>query len=178
MRRLNDFYETPTWCIEALLKVIPKGRFDFALDPCCGTGNILDALKKWDPNLVLQGFEIDPSKSYIANKKHTVTTRDALDAGCWGRLTELVITNPPYKSAMQFVEKSIRNTHTTCMLLPLNFLGSQKRAKFHRENPSDIYILPKRPSFTGTGTDACEYAWFVWGTFEKGIGNRWRILDL
>jgi hypothetical protein len=48
------------------------------------------------------------------------------------------------------------------MLLRLNFLGGAKRTAFLRARPPDIYVLPNRPSFTGHGTDACEYAWFVW----------------
>ena len=49
------------------------------------------------------------------------------------------------------------------MLLRINFLGSKKRYNFWKKNPAAaIYVLTKRPSFTGKGTDATEYAWFVW----------------
>jgi hypothetical protein len=36
-------------------------------------------------------------------------------------------------------------------------------------------VLPKRPSFTGGGTDATEYAWMVWGPTRTG---RLRILEV
>lgn len=50
-----------------------------------------------------------------------------------------------------------------------------RRADFHRRHPSDVFVLPRRPSFTGGGTDATEYAWFVWG---PGRGNRWYVLTI
>lgn len=50
-----------------------------------------------------------------------------------------------------------------CMLLRVNFLGSQKRAAWMRANTPSVYVLPKRPSFKSDGkTDATEYAWFLW----------------
>lgn len=26
----------------------------------------------------------------------------------------------------------------------------------------DVYVMPKRPSFTGSGSDATAYAWMAW----------------
>jgi hypothetical protein len=64
---------------------------------------------------------------------------------------------------------------TAAFLLRLNWLGGQARAAWHRANPCDVYVLPRRPSFTGKGTDATEYAWMVWGT---GRGGRWSVLEV
>jgi hypothetical protein len=62
------------------------------------------------------------------------------------------------------------------MLLRLPWLGSQKRAQWQRENPSNIHVLPKRPSFTADGkTDATEYAWFIW---SSDVGGHWSILHI
>lgn len=48
------------------------------------------------------------------------------------------------------------------------FLESEKRFKWWQEHPlSGLYTLHKRPSFTGRGTDATSYSWFVW---ERGGG--------
>ena len=56
------------------------------------------------------------------------------------------------------------------MLLPLAFVCSEERRQFNREHPADIYILQKRPSFTGKGSDLTDVAWYVWG---PGRGGRW-----
>lgn len=88
----------------------------------------------------------------------------------------LVISNPPYGDAEKFVEHALKIGTEVCFLLRLNWLASKKRAAFHRAHPSDVFVLPKRPSFTDDGrTDATEYAWFVWG---KGRGNQWFLLDV
>jgi len=88
---------------------------------------------------------------------------------------DLIITNPPFKIALEFLEKSLTESKTVIYLLRLNFLGTLKRKEFWNANqPTHLFTLAKRPSFTGKGTDATEYAWFVWdrGNFmkqEKGI---------
>jgi hypothetical protein len=92
----------------------------------------------------------------------------------------VVITNPPYNRADAFVERALaeRAPHpwtTVAMLLRLNWLGGMKRAAFHRRHTADVYVLPRRPSFTGGGTDATEYAWLVW---RHHGGGRWMVLDV
>lgn len=98
---------------------------------------------------------------------------------------DLIISNPPYAEAEKFVEHALTIGTTCCFLLRLNWLASKKRAAFHRAHPSDVFVLPRRPSFTGGGTDATEYAWFVWGptNVEECLnggrrGNRWHLLDV
>lgn len=56
----------------------------------------------------------------------------------------------------------------SCCIL-LIFLESEKRFQWWQEHPlSGLYTLHKRPSFTGRGTDATSYSWFVW---ERGGGT-------
>ncbi|MEO6575502.1 MAG: hypothetical protein ABIP89_16760, partial [Polyangiaceae bacterium] len=91
----------------------------------------------------------------------------------------LVISNPPFSLAQAFVQKSLDlakpTRATVAVLLRLAFLESKKRAKFHADNPSDVFVLTERPSFTGDGkSDSCAYAWFCFG---PGRGNRWSILE-
>ena len=86
----------------------------------------------------------------------------------------MIITNPPFYLAEQFVRKSLSCATHVAMLLRLAFLETRKREALHEEFPSDVYVLSRRPSFMSNGaTDSCAYAWFVWG---PGRGNRWEIL--
>jgi hypothetical protein len=49
------------------------------------------------------------------------------------------------------------------MLMRINYLGSIKRHEWWKDRcPTALYVLSKRPSFTGEGTDATEYCWYVW----------------
>lgn len=88
-----------------------------------------------------------------------------------GSPTALVLESyiPPYSLALDFINKSLELLHPGGLLIfLLNFLESEKRFKWWQEHPlSGLYTLHKRPSFTGRGTDATSYSWFVW---ERGTG--------
>lgn len=180
IRQTHDFYATPAWAVHAIADHLGPHRY--TLDPAAGSGHILAALRDHDPRRfgVLRGFEIQTDIPVVTDNI-PMTIRDALGPESWGNV-DLVTMNPPYMMAMEFVQRAIhevgRTAGTVAALLRLNWLGSKKRAEFHRQNPADVYVLSKRPSFiysdkSGSSTDATEYAWFVWGPFR---GNRWFIL--
>lgn len=88
--------------------------------------------------------------------------------------------NPPYTHALEFVKVGLSLTRSSSVegvvaaLLRINWMAGQGRRDFHQAWPCDVWVLPKRPSFTGDGkTDATEYAWFVWGA---EYGGRWKVL--
>lgn len=161
VRRADDFYATPSWCTRAILKHLPS--FKVALDPCAGDGAIVKELRTVYGRLVrVEGIELDRERATVADAEH----RDALLSEPWPR-ADLVITNPPYSLAMEFVERALAEVvpgGTLAMLLRLGWLSSQKRATFLREHTPSVYVLPRRPSFTGLGTDSADYAWMVWRT--------------
>jgi hypothetical protein len=200
VRHPDDDFSTPDWATLAILPFLPM---DIPIiEPSAGSGAILRAIKKWRRVDPLTGFctpaasvtaiEVDMERAEIARVHgYRVMTTDFL---VWARSgppvdqRTLIITNPPYKLAMEFVEASLRligghdyksmspRVGIVAMLLRINWMASQGRAEFHRMNPSDVYVLPKRPSFTGNGkTDATEYAWYLWG---PGMGGRWSVLRI
>ena len=79
----------------------------------------------------------------------------------------LIITNPPFSHALEFIEKALDNVSDNgyvIMLLRLNFLGCVSRLDFFKKYmPKYIYVHHKRISFTDDKrTDSIEYAHFVW----------------
>lgn len=170
-----DYYRTPAWCVEAILPYLPMVN---AIDPCCGDGAILEAMWNYGWHMSqLRGIEWDKPMARAASlKAMEVQENDALTCD-WDGYTRLVVMNPPYVQAEAFVRKAISeaapNRGTVAALLRLAFLEGKARVEFHREHPSDVYVLSKRPSFTGGKTDSCAYAWFVWG---PGRGGRWQVL--
>lgn len=161
----HDFYETPPECTRAILPHLPKRP---VLDPCCGDRAILRVVEaEW--RMAVRGYDVDPARPADLH-------RDALGEQGWG-WPELIITNPPYKLALPFVERALKEIvagGTVAMLLRLPFLESVGRQAFHSKHPADVYVFAKRPSFTKDGkTDATAYAWFVWGADR---GGRWEIL--
>lgn len=149
----TDFYPTPHWCFENL--DIDYTKFNTALEPCAGDGRILEFL-------IDKGLDADYCE-----------ITEGIDFFEYTGTVDLILTNPPFSLAQEFIEKAISVAPTVIMLLRINFLGSIKRHDFWQKYPpTALHVLSKRPSFTGKGTDATDYAWFVWdrsNKLEKGL---------
>ena len=88
-----------------------------------------------------------------------------------------ILTNPPYKFAKKFVEKSLGKINKGSMaifLLRIQFLESKARKKFFAETPPKyVYVNSSRigiyknndKATAGNGSALC-FCWFV---FEKGF---------
>ena len=130
--------------------------FKTALEPCRGDSRIFNYLIS--KGLNTKWAEISEGIDYLTTPFEKV---------------DLILTNPPFSLAQEFIEKAIKEADTVIMLLRLNYLGSQKRNIFwNKFPPTALHVLSKRPSFTGSGTDATEYAWFIWdkvNKIDKGI---------
>lgn len=175
IRPMLDFYETPAWAIRALGQVLYPKSGARILDPGCGTGAILRTIGAMWPDARFVGLEKNDHRyeAAAASTDLPVLLGDFLT--CRDRY-DVIVSNPPYSHALEFVQHALTLAPVVCMLLRLPWLASQKRAEWHRDHPSHVCVLPKRPSFTGDGkTDATEYAWFVWGTADAG---RWTILTI
>lgn len=179
VRHSDDFYVTPPWCTRAILPHLGLSPAEIVLDPCCGDGAILKVAAALPITLQLRGIEIDADRA-ATSKAHgfDVCHGDALfPATDWG-MPHVILTNPPFSLALEFVQRaleSVRSDGITCFLLRLNWLASQKRAAWMRANTPSVYVLPRRPSFTNKGTDATDYGWFLW---RKGDRPRVQILDV
>lgn len=143
-RRAYDVYETPAWAVEALLKVVPIDSNLKYMEPCRGSGRIYNHLP-----LGSAWGEIRQGVDYLQTEYNHV---------------DVIITNPPYSLAQEFVTKALGEADAVVMLLRLGFLESTRRWEFWQENPlTSLLTLSKRPSFTDDGkTDGSGYAWFVW----------------
>ncbi len=184
VRDTRDFYETPGWSVRAILPRLPLGGR--ILDPGCGNGAILRALQAAGvKGMDVVGIELDPDLARVAREDASFAWRvdcdDFLGATDRGSF-DLVIGNPPYGLAMEFVQQALSlaapRNGTVAMLLRLGWLASQRRAAFHQARPCDVHVLPRRPSFGNNakgkpGTDSADYAWLVWG---PGRGTRWDVL--
>ena len=166
VRHARDFYATPEPCIRVIMQRLQIGPGHHVFDPCCGDGRIVRIAKLefkadacgWDIEPLSNGCNIEKLNSLCDESWPTDVYSDAS-----GKLA-VILTNPPYSLALEFVKRALFEVpgRLVCMLLPVSFMASKKRAQFHRENPSKLFVLSKRPSFTANGkTDACEYAWFV-----------------
>jgi hypothetical protein len=180
----HDAYGTPEWCVRALLKAwTPLSTQGRLLEPCVGQGSIIRAVEAVLPQGKgdRQWWAVDKYlKPYIDQAVGSaIATFQQADFLHWwpGSLEKMLtfdaaITNPPYSLAMEFLRHALVFSHEVTLLLRLGFLASQKRSEWLRLHVPDVYILSKRPSFTGGKTDATDYAWMVW---QQGIRTEGRV---
>lgn len=142
---------------------------DRILEPSAGNGQIVKVLREGGYDNRIDAVELRPEeRGTLEALADNVTIGSFFDyePDCG---YDVIIGNPPYSLALDFINKSLELLHPGGLLIFLlrtNFLESEKRFKWWQEHPlSGLYTLHKRPSFTGRGTDATSYSWFVW---ERG----------
>ncbi len=145
----TDYYPTPQKCINALFSVIDFNNlkeegFIFA-EPCKGAAA---AIYQHFPE-GSEYCELEEGKDYFNHEWHTKP--------------DIIITNPPFRLALEFLQKSLKEADVCIYLLRLGFLESIKRREFHKQNPpTNLIVLSERPSFVAGGTDKTAYAWYVY----------------
>lgn len=164
-RRPADYYPTPGWCVRRLLERVhlPLGRW---LEPGAGQGHIIRAVTlpvDWVA-CELRPECSEPLRAAVGTSGR-VEICDFLRGDLAARHPEpfdVAIGNPPYGLAMEFIAAALQRARTVAFLLRVAFLASRERQPFFQQNMPSVYVLPDRPSFTGTGTDSADYAWFIW----------------
>ncbi|MBE6341440.1 MAG: NAD(P)-dependent oxidoreductase [Bacteroidales bacterium] len=163
-RETNDFYATDPIAAELLLKVEPS--LHDIWETACGKGHLA---------------------SVFARHNKLAIATDLIDRGYGTQLDFLlckchhngdIVTNPPYRYALEFVQKSldvIPKGRKVAMFLRIQFLEGKERRKFFDENPPQtIYISTSRikcamnGDFKSISSSAALYAWFVWQKGWKG----------
>ena len=124
----------------------------------------------------------------LKQRGHTVKCSDLLDRGYQGteiidflntqeRFNGDIITNPPYKYAEAFVEKSlslIEPGNKVAMFMGIQFIEGKKRREFLKRNKIKyVYVSSSRLNCAKNGdfvkykgNSARCYAWYIW---EKGF---------
>ncbi len=179
-RIADDFYATPAWCTDALLRRIGPLTGKRILEPSSGDGAIVRRLllAGADPVHVL-GIEIDDGRATTTEASGIDVWRSTFERWAAGETPygfpdffDLVVMNPPFSLAQHHVELAISLLAPgglCCALLRVAFACSKKRASFRAAHPFDLLVLASRPSFTGAGSDSADYAWFLFGT--RGIAS-------
>lgn len=168
-RNESDFYKTPESTVHNFLNSYNCNMNESNIfEPCAGDGSICKVIKEKYPTSKIAANEIRKEERIIlSNYCNIVTCQDFLQYSTLDDSNiDFIISNPPYSIAQEIIEHcfKIKSFNTKIiMLLRLAFLESKKRYTFWQNHPvSELYILSQRPSFTGSGTDATAYAWFVW----------------
>lgn len=167
----SDFYATPEKVIHNFLDHhrLKPGEI---LEPSAGNGNFTKVIKEREGyEAFVTSLELR-EEEFVNLSKYSdkVIIIDFLKFKPTEKY-DTIIGNPPYSLAMEFIEHcfEISDEHTEIiMLLRTAFLESKKRYDFWQKHPvNGLYVLSQRPSFTGHGTDATSYSFFVWNNSGK-----------
>lgn len=184
--RLRDaFAEEDSESCDAEFDAKYRTNIRHILEPSAGDGSFVEAAKSAWPHARITAIE--PNR-IGANSWHTTEHRTTFEAWCakverskardlaMPREVDLIIGNPPYMLAEEHVTLARKTGAWVAFLLRLSFLGSQARARTVWASPGLRWLIPisRRPSFTGGGSDASEYAVFVW---QRGYEGNAEILS-
>ena len=163
-RAENDFYPTPNWGTESLMKV--ELFSGITGEPACGDG----AMSK-----VLEAHGLNVISTDLIYRGYGVGGIDFLTSDM--PPCNNIITNPPFYCAKEFVEKS-KNVATDkiAMLLKTVFLETSDRYDMFQDTVfplARVYQFSRRLTLwrngiVGKNGGTAAYAWFVWD--KKHIG--------
>lgn len=163
-REENDFYATEPKAVELLLA--EETFANNILEPCWGQKHITNILEQ---------------AGYTVKSSDLIDRNVGADIQDFFKITEWdgdIISNPPYKNALDFVKHSleiVKEGSKVAMFLKILFLEGKTRKEFFLENPPKvIYVASGRLNCAKNGdfdkytTGAVCYAWFVWEKGYKG----------
>jgi hypothetical protein len=166
-----DHYPTPPVLARAGVEIAEDllGEIRSVLEPGCGY---------WSPFLAASNpsekrYGVDIGSIDNEEFDRLIGVDYLTDEECFyrawsNRRWHLIITNPPFSLATEFVERSrelIADDGLVVMLLRLSIEGSVRRRKFWQNNPYLFrYVIRPRPSFVKGTSDNSEYGYFVWAS--------------
>jgi hypothetical protein len=159
-----QFYATHRVAVDSLLSIERiAGR---VWEPACGDGAIVNVMR---------------------NAGHSVFASDVVDRGCprstvqdffaaTKRTADVIVTNPPFSMAQEFVDAALERAPKVIMLLRLAFLESGTRMQWFKDGPlARVHIASRRlPMMHRDGWEgkksgsAVAHAWFVWDRSRNG----------
>lgn len=171
--RGRDAYFTPIEAVTSLLQIegacLPRSLWE----PAAGDGAIVRPLRDAGYRVFASDIADYGLEDCQAGVDYLTARRPANVEG--------IVTNPPYKLAVRFARKAMREAPYLALLLRTNFLESTNRLPFFREHePARIWISARRlPMMHRLGwsgprapSNTC-FAWFVW---DKAAAQK-RIVD-
>jgi hypothetical protein len=167
------------------------------LEPCAGRGAIVRAahamISYYRPRLEQRWTAIEMEShgsdlsEIVLEGGHSIATITGMDFFYWlsggafasakNRPTpfDLVIMNPPFRHALEFIQSCFSLAPHILSLERLNFFGGADRAEFMRASRPGAFVMPNRVSFISPdlkkgSTDSIEYAWFLWSKSSSDRG--------
>lgn len=129
-RERNDYYATEPKALELLLNL--ESFSNLVWEPACGEGHLSEVLREHGYHVISTDL-ID--RGYGEGGVDFLTQTECFSGD--------IITNPPYKYAKEFVEKSleiVKLGRRVAMFLKLQFLEGKARRKLFEKHPPQNYL--------------------------------------
>lgn len=171
----NDYYATPRNATEAILnKVELSGSI---LEPAAGQGHISKVLTEYYPN-----NEIISTDLVQREDRFGIPVRGGIDFLTYefDRKFDNILTNPSFKVAQKFVERSLELSNDKVIIFAkIELLEGARRRKLFESTPLKyVYVFSRRVNPLRNGEELDEkgepwkstmcFAWFVWEHKYKG----------
>lgn len=172
-REENDFYATHPSAVAPLIKFLGwEAGGKTIWENSCGKGHLSIPLEMYGHKVV---------STDLIDRDYGVPGIDFLQPTPFDNLKyDAVIMNPPYKFALEFVQKSLTVAPVVCAFLRLAFLESSRRRKFFEDFPPRYVAVfrervpcSKNALFPEKESNPTAYAWFIW---EKGFKGKPEIV--
>jgi hypothetical protein len=184
-----DWFVEQPWVVHALVDTLPIGYFcgSTIYDPCCGRGTIPKVFSHGYHHRVVGSDRFNRLQynlPFFQTDFRKESAEDILFSAGLNDKRVSVVSNFPYSKqngklvrglAAEFCEKALEvATHKVCALLPLKWLGGEKKYDLLSRHPAYAYlILNERPSMPPgnliekLGDKAfkrgkVDYMWVVW----------------
>lgn len=172
-REKNDFYVTPSGAVEALLR---HEKFSGPIwEPACGDGAISEVLKA-------HGHEVESTD--LIDRGYGVSGVDFLETSNRFTSARTIVTNPPFKHALEFAQHGLAVASHVALLCRLQFLESKKRKPLFEHGDfkklivfSDRVPIWRRGELREGGKNIA-YAWFIWDKTYRGAPTiEWTLFN-
>lgn len=148
----HDRYETPEWVTDCVVPHLKIDKRTMIHEPAAGSGKMVRALRRHGYRV--SSGDITRGRDFLAKDKEY----------------PVIVTNPPYSHAEEFVEHALACTFyargTVAMLLRLDFDSAKTRAYLFAIHPAfeKKIVLTKRIRWIegSTGSPSENHAWFIW----------------
>ena len=140
-KEYSDLYNTPEVALDKLMDFAGLNKYQNILEPCNGIGKISNYLKNLGyhiyTNELYEHSSSDFSDDFLAPLDEVTYNIKNYD---------VIVTNPPYKLAKEFVLRGFEIAREQYLLLRLSFLEGQKRYQelFSKKHLKGVYIFTAR----------------------------------
>mgnify|MGYP003641524655 CR=1 FL=1 len=171
-REEHDYYATHPMAADHLLRLLGwNDAYDRSAklirENSCGEGHL-------SKMIAANGHKVISTD--LIDRGYGITGVDFLEDNFYDTLPyDATIMNPPYKYALEFIEKSLEQSPIVCAFLRLSFLESKKRKPFfERVPPHTVAVFSERMAsskggkFSKDEKSTVAYAWFIWKRGHEG----------